>query len=78
MGTILEFNGIKIRINPRDHYPPHVHIVGKGGHARYDIARMGYMDAEGFTFADLRHIEEAIKVDIDIIHNEWERLHETK
>ena len=37
MGTVLEFNGIKIRVNPREHSPPHIHVVGNGGSARFNL-----------------------------------------
>ena len=56
MGTVDEFNGVKIRVNPRDHLPPHVHVVGNGGNARFSIDSMEWMESVGFTRSDLKTI----------------------
>ena len=76
MSTIDEFNGVKIRVNPRDHYPPHIHIVGNGGSARFNIDSMEWMESLGFTRSDLKAIEEVIHRRIDEIWDEWRRGHE--
>ncbi len=75
MGTVLEFYGIKIRINPRDHNPPHCHIEGKGCKARFNLKKMTFMDASGFTPADLNKIKVQILIDYQEIMAEWRRLH---
>jgi len=75
MGTIVWFNGIRIRIKDKDHNPPHVHCERGGCSARYNIQGMEWMDCEGFTRADLRKIEEQIELDIEAIWHEWRRLH---
>lgn len=76
MGTIVEFNGIKIRINPRDHHPPHIHIVGNGGNARFNIDSMEWMESVGFTRSDLKAIEEVIHRRLVELWDEWRKCHE--
>lgn len=76
MGTIDEFNGVKIRVNPRNHYPPHVHVVGNGGKARFNIVTMEWMESAGFTRSDLKAIEEMIHYEIAEIWAEWRKCHE--
>jgi len=76
MGTIVEFNGVKIRVNPRDHLPPHIHIVGNGGNARFNIDSMEWMESLGFTRSDLNAIEEVIHRRIAEIWDEWKKCHE--
>lgn len=76
MGTVVEFNGIKIRVNPRDHYPPHVHVVGKGCSARFNIQTMEWMESLEFSRSDLKAIEAVIYRRILEIWQEWERHHE--
>lgn len=78
MGTVLEFNGVKVRVNPRDHFPPHVHVVGNGGHARFNILDMEWMESSEFTRSDLKAIEEVIEMFIDDIWSEWKICHENK
>jgi hypothetical protein len=77
-GTVLEFHGVKVRINPRDHLPPHVHVVGNGCRARFNISTMEWMESLGFTRSDLKAIEEVIWSRIDEIWLEWNRCHEKK
>lgn len=31
MSTVISFNGVKIKVNARDHSPPHAHVEGKYG-----------------------------------------------
>ncbi len=76
MGTIVDFNGVKIRVNPRDHYPPHVHVDGNGGVARFNIETMEWMESLEFSRSDLRAIEEVIHQRIEEIWAEWRRCHE--
>jgi hypothetical protein len=78
MGTVVEFKGVKIRVNPRDHRPPHVHVVGNGGKARFNIESMEWIDSLEFTRSDLKAIEEVIHRRIEEIWNEWRRCHEKK
>jgi hypothetical protein len=75
MGEVVNFHGVTIRVNPRDHNPPHVHIVGKGGHARFNIKVMKWMDSEGFSRSDLRAIREVIERRIEECWEEWRRIH---
>ena len=76
MRTIVSFNGIKIRVNPRDHVPPHIHVVGNSGSARFNLSSMEWIESLGFTRSDLKAIEEVIHRRIEEIWNEWRRCHE--
>ena len=76
MGTVIEFHGIKIKVNANDHNPPHVHIEGCGGRARYDLNKMEYMEYEGFSRSDLRAIESVIRRKAWLLWDEWRRFHD--
>jgi len=76
MGMIDQFHGIIIKVNARDHNPPHVHVIGKGGEARFNIKTMKWMESRTFSRSDLRAIEEVIERRIDECWNEWRRIHE--
>jgi hypothetical protein len=76
MGAIDEFNGVKIRVNPRDHLPPHVHVVGNGGCARFNTVSMEWMESSEFSRTDLKSIEEVIHHRIEEIWAEWRKCHE--
>jgi len=78
MGTIDSFHGVHIRVNPRDHNPPHVHVVGNGGKARFNLKTMEWMESSGFTRSDLKAIQEVIERRIEECWDEWRRCHEKK
>lgn len=76
MGTVDSFCGIKIKVNARDHNPPHCHVEGNGGKARYNIVTMEWMESEGFTAADRNRIEIVIKRRIQEIRELWSEYHD--
>lgn len=76
MGTIVEFKGVKIRVNPRDHLPPHVHVIGNGGIARFNLETLEWMESREFSRSDLRAIEEVISEYLEELWAEWRRCHE--
>ena len=78
MGEVTNFHGISIRVNPRDHSPPHLHVVGKGGHARFNILAMTWMDSKGFSRSDLSAIKGVIERRIEECWDEWRHNHGEK
>ena len=76
MSTVIEFHGIKIKVNATDHNPPHVPIEGCGGKARFDLVKMEFMKFQGFSRSDLRAIEDVIRRKVWLLWDEWRRFHE--
>jgi hypothetical protein len=76
MGTMVEFYGFKIKVNAKDHNPPHVHIEGNGCNGRYNILDRCWMDADGFSRNDLKKIEQVIFLNHEILMNQWSEFHE--
>ncbi len=74
MGTVIEFNGVKIRVQGQEHPPPHCHIFAGGASARYDFKNMRWMNAKGFTKSAMANIEKMIERDVKYLFAEWERL----
>lgn len=61
MGKVFWFHGVLVKVNDKDHDPPHVHVVRGGDRARYNIVAMEWMESKGFSRSDLRKIEAKIK-----------------
>lgn len=76
MVLIERFRGIKIKVNANDHNPPHCHVEGNGGKARFDLAEMEFMESEGFTRKDLEEIRAAIELYLPEIWATWRELHD--
>lgn len=37
MPTVLRFDGLRVVVYPNDHRPAHVHVIGKGCEAVFDL-----------------------------------------
>ena len=75
---IVRFRGISIKVNARDHNPPHCHVEGSGGRARFNLVALEWMDREGFTKADRLHLKEVILRRLNEIWAVWKELHDEK
>lgn len=75
MPVVLSFNGVKVKVNARDHNPPHVHVEGKGGKARFNLLTLTWMNSRGFTQSDLNYIEGRILARMDEIKAMWSEYH---
>jgi hypothetical protein len=79
MPTVLRFGGLRAAIYPNDHRPAHVHVIGKGYEAVFNLncpngppeLRENY----GFGLKELNHIEAVLVAGLTGMCREWERLH---
>jgi hypothetical protein len=73
------FKGKRIVIDPNDHRPPHVHIVGAGEHARFelfcDLGQVRLISQVGFTRALLAALAGYLVQDLSRLCGEWGRIH---
>lgn len=51
--------------------PPHIHVLGKGGEAKYWIKPMEKVFAKGLTRQDERRIEKAVADNLDLLNEKW-------
>ena len=80
MPTVLPvFKGRRVVIYPNDHLPPHVHVVGPGEHARFellcDLGRVRLLSTIGFGLGQLRLIEAYLLNHLAHLCSEWGRIH---
>lgn len=70
MPTVLRVDGFEVRIYPRDHDPPHVHVFRAGGQAKVEIgdpdpehpAPARLVQVAGMSRADARQAEELVQL----------------
>ena len=55
--VVLKTKNLKIKIYPKDHRPPHVHILGPGVSAKIEIESLECIANYGFTLAEIRRIQ---------------------
>jgi len=79
MPTVLRLERLRVTIYPNDHHPAHVHVIGAGGEAVFDlhcpngppelreIYRFSRNDANGIAAGVAAHLAE--------LWHAWERIH---
>lgn len=80
MPTVLTIFGLRVVIYPNDHRPAHVHILGKGCEAVFNLngpdgppqLRENY----GFSQKDLGKIVNALAANLAALCTAWRQIHE--
>ena len=80
MPTVLRFPGLRVLIYPNDHRPAHVHVLGGGCEAVFNLhcpdgppeLRENY----GFPKQELRRIAAALAAELVAICNQWSNIHD--
>jgi hypothetical protein len=76
---VYRFRGLRVAIYLNDHRPPHVHVLGNGCEAVFELGcppgpprlRENY----GFTLRDLRAIDAELTGRITELCNRWREIH---
>ena len=67
-------------IYPNDHRPAHVHVIGHGCEAVFNLhCRAGPLDLRenyGFSRREIAQIEKILTDHVNQLCGEWERIHE--
>lgn len=79
MPTVAAFDGLRVAIYPNDHLPAHVHVVGSGCEAVFNLrcphgppeARESY----GLTSRRIRRIRERLASMLEELCEAWEQIH---
>jgi hypothetical protein len=77
--TVFRFDGPRAVVYPNDHRPAHVHVIGRGREAVFNLhcskgppeLRENY----GFSTPELFRIQAVLAVNLAAACSEWERIH---
>jgi hypothetical protein len=79
MPTVLRFGGFRITIYPNDHRPEHVHVIGGGCEAVFELnCPAGPVDLRenyGFSRRDVARIQGALLENLIELCGAWESIH---
>ncbi len=82
MPTILRFAGLRVVIYTNDHRPAHVHVIGDGCEAVFEMSCGGgpitLRENYGFVLARLRRIKLVRQQHRSGICLAWKRIHGTE
>ena len=80
MPTVLRIIGLRIVVYPNDHRPPHVHVIGNGNQAVFNLNGPGnpptLRGSDGFTTTELNRIASALAAELPILIAAWEHFHD--
>lgn len=79
MPTVHRFDGLRVVVYPNDHRPAHVHVIGGGCEAAFDLNCPDGPPTlrENFRFGSGRiaRIEAMLQSELGRLCREWRRIH---
>lgn len=79
MPTLLQVAGYRVMILTNDHPPPHVHAMGRDGHAKIRLdcthGSAELLWHEGIQRSQLRLILETVEAEIRRLCDAWRTVH---
>ncbi len=77
--TVFGFEGLRVMIYPNDHPPAHVHVVGRGCEAVFNLncpaGPAGLRENYGFSRREIRHASAALADRPAELCRAWEQIH---
>lgn len=82
MPTVLRFGGLRVVVYPNDHRPAHVHVIGQGHEAVFELngskGIVTLRENYGFSRRDLARIERELIENLAMLLREWGEIHGTE
>jgi hypothetical protein len=79
MPTVLRFGGLRVVVYPNDHRPAHVHVVGNGCEAVFNLRHpdgpVELRENYGFSKRETRQIAKELDNHVQLLCAEWEAIH---
>jgi hypothetical protein len=79
MPTVLRFEGLRVVIYPNDHRPGHVHVIGRGCEAVFNLDSLAgpveLRENYGFSRRGITHIGNVLTDHLAELWAAWEGIH---
>ncbi len=79
MSTILRFEGLRVVVYPNDHRPAHVHVIGSGCEAVFNLncpaGPVELRENYGFPLRSVKRIEHILNDRVLELCRDWEEIH---
>jgi hypothetical protein len=77
--TVLRFDGLRVVVYPNDHRPAHVHVIGRGCEAVFNLncpeGPVELRENYGFSRRDLAHFRTVLTENLRLLCRAWEEIH---
>lgn len=79
MPTVLRFGALRVAVYPNDHRPAHVHVIGKGCEAVFNLhcpaGPVRLRENYGFSRPALTRMQKALASHLAVLCRAWEEIH---
>lgn len=79
MPTALRFAGLRVTIYPNDHHPAHVHVIGAGREAVFNLScpegPPELRESFGFAPHELNAVLDQLGRSLALLCDAWSRVH---
>jgi hypothetical protein len=76
---MLSLNGLRVAVYPNDHRPAHMHVIGNGCEAVFNLNCPGgppkLRENYGFTQKDLTKISDGLAINLAWLCDKWSVIH---
>lgn len=69
--AIYKTGNLQIRVYPKDHNPPHVHVVGPEAEAKFKLDNLECFYSKGFSRRSLKRIEDYLRERKQTLMEAW-------
>jgi hypothetical protein len=77
--TVLGWLGFRVVIYPNDHRPAHIHVIGSGCEAVFQLncpkGPVTLREDYGFSRRDITRIKAMLATEVSGLCRDWERIH---
>jgi len=82
MPTVLRIGALRVAVYPNDHRPAHVHVIGDGHEAVFELncpaGPVALRENYGFAARDLARIQRVLAESLTPLCSAWESIHGTR
>jgi Fe2+ or Zn2+ uptake regulation protein len=79
MPTVLRIGSLRVVIYPNDHRPPHVHVIGEGCEAVFNLdcpeGPVEIRENHGFSLKRAQAIVRALEENLEQLCEAWRTIH---
>jgi hypothetical protein len=74
--TVVRTRNLRIVIYPQDHNPPHVHVLGPGAEAKFNLKDFECLYSRGFSMKALSEVRDFLRTKEDLLWEVWNEYQE--
>jgi hypothetical protein len=78
--TVMRLDGLRVVVYPNDHRPAHIHVLGRGCEAVFNLncpaGPVALRENYGFPSRQLNHIRDVLTTCLQDLCGAWEHIHD--